>query len=158
MRLYRQFFLDAQETTPFEGRALSSPRIYLSRPDTVRPFNEHEVRTALEKHDFFTVKIEDYSFLEQVQIFAGAEIIVSTTGAQWTGAIFSSGAKCLIMEPDFLAGSSLFSKLLHLGNGVLLEISMEVVESRWFNYVNSRTPGHVDIGQLERGLKELLSH
>ena len=157
MRLYRQFFLDALEKASLGERDLSPSRVYLSRLNSVRPFNEHEVRTILEKHDFVTVTIEDHSFLEQVRVFAGAEIVVSTTGAQWTGALFSSGAKGLIMEPDFLSGSSLFSKLLHLGSGVLFEMPMAVSEFTWKGYVYSKIPGYVDIGQLKRVLNELES-
>jgi len=154
MRSYRQFFLDAQERA-VPGGYFSPPRVYLSRSSKVRPFNEHDVRTVLEKHGFIAVNIEDHSFLEQVKIFAGAEFVVSTTGAQWTGAMFSRGAKCLIMAPSFLSGNSVFSKLLHLGNGVLSEISMDVAESRWNEYYHSKTLGYVDIGQLERALNEL---
>jgi len=157
MRSYRRFFLEELEKASLADEDISPPRVYLSRSNSVRPFNEHDVCTKLEKQGFVSVKIEDYSFLEQVRIFAGAEIIVSTTGAQWTGAIFSSRAKCLIMEPTFLSGSSLFSKLLHVGNGVLFEIPMEVKESTWKGYFYSRTPGFVDIAQLQRGLNELES-
>jgi len=112
---------------------------------------------VLGKYGFVSINVEDLSFLEQVKVFAGAKFIVSTTGAQWTGALFSSGAKCLVMEPDFLSGSSLFSKLLHLGNGVLFEIPMAVTESTWKGYFYSKIPGYVDIGQLERVLIELES-
>jgi len=157
MRFYRQFFLEALgEASP--GEIECSPRrLYLSRSNSVRPFNERDVYTKLEKHGFVSLKIEDHTFLEQVRIFSRAEIIVSTTGAQWTGTIFSSEAKCLIMEPNFLSGSSLFSKLLRLGNGVLFEIPMEVAESTWSRYFHSRTPGYVDVGQLERVLIKLES-
>ena len=103
MRSYREFFLDSQEKASLGESDFSPSRIYLSRSSRVRPFNEHAVRTVLGKHGFVSVKIENYSFLEQIRVFAGVEIIVSTTGAQWTGSIFSSGAKCLIMEPDFLS-------------------------------------------------------
>ena len=129
----------------------------MSRSNTVRPFNQNDVRKLLEERGFVTVKIEDHTFLEQVKIFAGAQIIVSITGAQWTGAIFSRGAKCLIMVPEFLSGSSVFSKLLGLGNGVLFEILMYGAESAWKKYHSSKTPGYVDIGQLERVLNELES-
>jgi len=61
------------------------------------------------------------------------------------------------MVPDFLSGSSVFSKLLGLGNGVLFEILMDVAESTWKRYHSSKTPGYVDIGQLERVLNELES-
>ena len=126
--------------------------------NSVRPFNEHEVSTILEKHDFVTVTIEDHSFLEQVRVFAGAKIIVRTAGAQWTGAIFSSGTKCLIMEPDFLSGSSLFSNLVHIGNGVLFEMLMGVAVSKWKEYHHSKSLGYLNTRQLERVLKELESH
>ena len=158
MRLYRQFFLDALQKASLGERGFSPPRVYLSRSNSVRPFNEPDVRTVLGKHGFVTVKIEEHSFLEQVRVFAGAKFIVSTTGAQWTGSLFSSGAKCLVMEPDFLSGSSLFSKLLHIGNGVVFEILMGVAASKWKEYHHARSPGRVDIGQLERLLKELESH
>ena len=157
MRSYRQFFLQAQEKASAGESDFSPPRIYLSRSSKVRPFNEDDVRTVLGKYGFVSINVEDYSFLEQVKVFAGAKFIVSTTGAQWTGALFSSGAKCLVMEPDFLSGSSLFSKLLHLGNGVLFEIPMAVTESTWKGYSYSKIPGYVDIGQLERVLIELES-
>jgi len=154
MRAYRQFFLDTQKKA-LPGGDFSPPRVYLSRSSKVRPFNEHDVCEVLEKHGFVTIKIEDHSFLKQVKVFAGAEIVVSITGAQWTGAIFSTGAQCLIMEPDFLSRSSVFSKLLHLGNGRIFEIPMDVAESTWKQYYNTRTLGYVDIGQLEKVLTSL---
>jgi capsular polysaccharide biosynthesis protein len=154
MMAYRQFFLDALEKA-FPGGEFSPPRVFLSRSNTVRPFNQNDVRKLLEERGFVTVKIEDHTFLEQVKIFAGAQIIVSITGAQWTGAIFSRGAQCLIMVPDFLSRSSVFSKLLHLGNGRIFEIPMDVAESTWNQYYNTRTLGYVDIGQLEKVLSSL---
>jgi len=156
MRLYRQFFLDAQEKASL-GADFSPPRVYLSRSKRVRPFNEDDVRVFLEKHGFVSVKIEDHSFLEQVKIFAGAKIVVSITGAQWTGAMFASGARCLIMAPDFASGSSVFSKLLHLGNGVLFQTLMDVTETTWKDYHHSRTPGFLDITELGRALVSLES-
>jgi len=158
MRLYRQFFLDAEKDASLKEKDFSPSRVYLSRSNSVRPFNEHDVRTVLEKHGFVNVKIEDHSFLEQVRIFSRAEIVVSTTGAQWTGALFCSRAKCLIMGPGFLSGSSLFSKLLHVGGGFLFEILMDVEARTWRAYRNSGTAGCVDIGELARAIQELESH
>ena len=50
MRFYRQFFLHAQEKA-FSGESASPPpRIHLSRPSRVRPFNENDGRTVLGKY------------------------------------------------------------------------------------------------------------
>jgi len=72
-------------------------------------------------------------------------------------AMFASGARCLIMAPDFASGSSVFSKLLHLGNGVLFQALMDVTEYTWKDYHHLRTPGFLDITELGSALVSLES-
>ncbi|MDA7715997.1 glycosyltransferase family 61 protein [Pontimonas sp.] len=155
MAEYRNFFIDMSERLVPDGQPEVGQRIFLKRSGPSRPFNDSEVEEMLIGQGFRVIKIEEFPFLEQVKIFSNARMIVSTTGAQWSGAIFAENAKCVIIQPDFLSGSSLFSKLLHGGNSELFEFPMEVRETWWNDYFSTKQRGHVDIDALKVALSSI---
>ena len=152
MQEFRQFFLQNALGEKPEYLADKAPRIFLRRSGASRSFNSGPVEQMLVEEGFRVVDIEKHSFLEQVRIFRSAELIVSATGAQWAGSLFAEGAKCLVIQPEFLGGSTLFSKLLSLGNSELFEFPMAVKEKSWSEYFHSRREGYVDVEALKKAI------
>lgn len=73
-------------------------RIFLSRKNASnrRTYNEDEIVEIFKKHDFEIIYPENYSVLDQVAIFNGADIIAGVTGAAFTNIIFCK-EKCKIL-------------------------------------------------------------
>ena len=77
----------------FPATASGGPkRIYLSRDDASnrRLSNEAELVTLLERHGFVKVVAGGLSFQQQIDLFAGAEVIVAVHGAGLTNLVFSA--------------------------------------------------------------------
>lgn len=65
-------------------------RIYLSRKKAARKkvVNETEVEKVLSRYNFTVVYNEDYTFLEQISIYANAQYLVSIHGSGLTNMLF----------------------------------------------------------------------
>jgi hypothetical protein len=131
-------------------------RVFLARGAKTRPFNQQEVEASLKRLGFATIDLEKLSFVEQVRVFAQARVVVSTTGAQWTGFLFSENSVGLVLIPAFLGGSSLFAKLGYAGNCQLYEEHIYTREASWLRYFGSQSPATVDVTSLEKSLRTLL--
>ncbi|MDA9918224.1 hypothetical protein N9D44_02820, partial [Pontimonas sp.] len=59
-------------------------------------------------------------------------------------------------QPDFLSGSSLFSKLLYLGRSEIFEFPLEIQETTWNAYNISKKRGHVDVEALKATLSSIV--
>ena len=68
-----------------------SKRVYISRSQASgrRVTNEDEVMQILAPHGFVSYSLETMSFIEQIQLFSSAEIIIGPHGAGFTNIIFS---------------------------------------------------------------------
>ena len=81
-------------------------RIYISRKKAKhgKLTNEEEVQEFLEGHGFQTICTEDLSFLEQINLFQSAKVVVGTHGAGFSNLVFSSRDTQLveIFSPDYL--------------------------------------------------------
>ncbi|MEA5573192.1 glycosyltransferase family 61 protein [Calothrix sp. UHCC 0171] len=69
----------------------SSKRIYISRSQASgrRVINEDEVMQFLAPYGFVSYSLETMNFMEQIQLFSSAEIIIGPHGAGFTNIIFS---------------------------------------------------------------------
>lgn len=76
-----------------------SKRIYITRKLAVKRkvVNEEEVMGVLKKFDFIEVAAEKLSFVEQVQLFGGAESVVATHGAGLGNLMFVP-ENCKVLE------------------------------------------------------------
>ena len=156
MTEYRKFIIETSEKYLPGSQPQARRKIFLKRSGPTRPFNQEEVEDMLIEQGFSVIEIDQYPFLQQVKIFSEAKTIVSTTGAQWTGAMFSEDAKCIVIQPDFLSGSSLFSKLLYLGRSEIFEFPLEIQETTWSAYNGSKKRGHVDVEALKATLSSIV--
>jgi capsular polysaccharide biosynthesis protein len=81
-------------------------RIYISREDAThrKVLNEEEVFSILKKYGFKLIKLSTLSFEEKIELFYGAEVIVSPHGAALTNLIFCNpGTKIVEMfTPTYL--------------------------------------------------------
>lgn len=155
MKLYREIFLRALKSSPDQQATGDHSKIFLSRAGTTRPINQEEVRVFLEQRGFVSIVLEDFSLLEQLAIFASAKTIVSTTGAQWTGFLFTTAAAGVILIPKFLSGSTLFSKLGSLGGSSLTEVPLQTRHERWWDFFASEDEAFVDLDILGESLDAL---
>lgn len=82
---YRQALLPVQSSS-------KARRLYISRRDaSSRKFvNEDEIVHLLENLGFEIVELSQYGFVEKIELFANAEIIVGLTGAGLTNMMFCS--------------------------------------------------------------------
>lgn len=64
--------------------------------------NDFEVKRILEKLGFEIIRLEEYSFLDQVYLFSSAKVIVGVHGAAFTNIIFSRpGTKIVEIQSNF---------------------------------------------------------
>jgi capsular polysaccharide biosynthesis protein len=92
----------ADKLLKLESPDFSGPkRIYVSREKTKkrRMTNEAEIRCYFESKGFVAVYPQEFSFLEQVQLFRNAEYIVGPHGAGLTNAIYAP-EKCRVAMLD----------------------------------------------------------
>jgi hypothetical protein len=153
---YRDFLRQWAKSGATGPASTRHERVFLARTLESRPVNQREVAVSLKNLGFVTVELEKLSFLEQVRVFAEAKFVISTTGAQWTGFLFSENAVGLILIPPFLEGSSLFAKLGQLGNCRLYEEHIRTREVSWSRYFHSRLPATVDIASLTTTVRNLM--
>lgn len=133
-----------------------APRIFLRRTDeTVRPFNAQEVEAALVKRGYVAVTPEKLPLLEQISLLRQAEIIVSSTGAQQVGLLWTNEAKCLTIVPPFLSGTSSFSKLAALGKSRIFEFHLETKAKTWADYYHSSERAIANVEALNATLDRL---
>ena len=83
-----------------------SERIFISREDAThrKLLNEEEVVHVLKKYGFKIVKLSALSFVEKIQLFNSAEVIVSPHGAGLSNIVFCNpGTKVLeLFTPTYL--------------------------------------------------------
>ena len=80
-----------------------SRRVFISRKDSqkdVRINNENQVSAFLYQYGFCTYQLRELSLDEQINLFSGAEIIVSTHGAGLTNLIFSDASYIIEIFPE----------------------------------------------------------
>lgn len=110
-------YLRRQFLEPARNVRKSFPRrIYISRRKTRRILNEEELFPLFQKLNIETVRPENLSFLEQVALFANAELIVAPHGAALTNLLFSApGTSVLeLFSPNYV--NTCYWSISNLGN------------------------------------------
>ncbi|MGK7894862.1 MAG: DUF563 domain-containing protein [Xenococcus sp. (in: cyanobacteria)] len=79
-------------------------RFFISRKETRRVLNESEILPVLQKYGIESVQPEKLSFLEQVALFARAELVVAPHGAALANLIFSPPTTSVIelFSPNYV--------------------------------------------------------
>lgn len=89
-----------------------SSKIFLKRDNNRRSYNQDEIELILTKLGFVSVNCENFSFIDQVQVFNNADFIVGPTGAAWSNLIFGKpGSKALCWMAEEYGDFSAFSTL-----------------------------------------------
>lgn len=134
----------------------SPSKIYFARKNKRRKFNDGEVRQLIESFGFKTIYMEDFSFIDQVNLMRNAEYIIGPSGASWTNIIFCEKAvKALCWHHPLAANFSGFSHFASL-IGVQLDyiiVNNSEAQNTSDNYSSSY---HIDINIIERWLDENL--
>ena len=151
MALFRDSLLGKLEHKSQSVEAIrSGSKIFLARDQSRRPYNQDEVQLFLESRGFKTVVLENLSVADQIRTFNDAKVIVSTTGAQWTGLLFSEAARAIVLTPRFLMGSSLFPRLAFLGGSEIVEVEIYTEDKSWFTHYGTQRPSTVNMDHLAR--------
>lgn len=85
LNFIRNAALNVQKETP---QKILPKRIFLARKGVLRRYNQDQIFALFEPLGFELVFPEALSFVEQVQLFNGAEIVVGPTGAAWVGLLY----------------------------------------------------------------------
>lgn len=132
-------------------------RLFLTREQKIRPFNQKEIADIAVEFGFVPVDPSSLSAVEQVKLFADAKFIVSSTGAQWSGLVFAERARCLTLIPEFLFAHTVFSKLAALGESTIFELEMESSVREWRRFRGTQVDSKVDPLDFRKSLEDLLS-
>jgi capsular polysaccharide biosynthesis protein len=125
----------------------STERIYVSRAQAAhrRIVNEEELICFLSRYGFRTVAPETLSFQQQVRLFHGAEVIVSAHGSNWGNILFSGKIKLLVLYPDRVPNTHIFTMAKALCQQHYFIAGNETSEDADFD---------VELAQVERVLTE----
>ena len=116
----------------FPAMASDGPkRVYLSRDDAAnrRLSNEVELVALLERHGFVKVVAGELGFQQQIDLFAGAEVIVAVHGAGMTNLVFSA------------PGTRVIEVALHDFRPTFMQVLAQLCKVR-HEFVNARMLGH----------------
>lgn len=132
--------------------------IYLYRKTNKRKFNQNEVLEVLRKFHFEIIDAYKLSFIDQVNIFNSAKIIVGPPGAAWANIIFAKrGSYGLIFRPNIIGDSSTFPNLSKLVGLSLYSQDMKTEESDWQKIMRSNREAHIDIDLLKKNILNIFS-
>jgi capsular polysaccharide biosynthesis protein len=142
MGLFRRRVLDAAGITP---QAENGLRLFIVRGERRRSPNESELAEASEQLGFVQWKPEQWSFVEQVRMWARAEVVVGDDGAAWTGAVFSpEGSSGLVVTDQLPSGWP------HLGRVGRRSIQLHRVRSTSYGHAD------VDVDDFIARLREIV--
>ena len=83
-----------------EIKPLQNIIISRKKPNKRVMINEDELLLSLSKYNFKLVRLEKLSFLEQVTLFANANMVIATHGAGITNIIYSKNATIIELFPE----------------------------------------------------------
>ncbi len=119
----------------------------LDRGSSAHPYNDEEVRDALASRGFVAVDPGTLDFAGQVDLFAGAEVLVGPTGAAWANLLFAgTGTLALYWGPQLFSGSQIWPSIGAL-NGVAVH-----------EHVYAQEPGRFKTGHYTLDVPGLLEH
>lgn len=113
---FRKLILSTDSFTQLETRKEYPKKLFLLRGNVgnhnKRDYNEKEIYTYLQSKGYIGVKVEEYSFLEQVFLFNNADYIIGPSGAFWTNLIFcKAGVKAISWLPKKVSEFSVYSTI-----------------------------------------------
>lgn len=132
--------------------SISSPplredNVFILRPDgDPRGQNQSELFAAAKELGYAGIRPEQYSFAEQVQIFASAKHFTGATGAAFTNLLFSSGASALIYRERCNPNENFFELLGSVGRG-----EVECIDA----VTTTTGPTHIDAGEFYQRLRQM---
>ena len=137
---------------------LPQRKIFLSRHGRDRKYNQLEVEDTLRDYNFEVVYPETLTFLEQVQMFRDARIIVGPSGAAFTGILFSqSTARALSWVPEEYQEFCSFSNIAELNNFNMTYIFVKTKKPVSCTADITKAEYSLDTTVLRRNLEVLLA-
>jgi capsular polysaccharide biosynthesis protein len=80
--------LSSQVLKQETGTPAERLRIFLTRPDVRRSYNQVELLKIAVRYGFEPYSPESASLADQAQTFADADMVVGASGAAWVGMVF----------------------------------------------------------------------
>ncbi|MDR2251074.1 glycosyltransferase family 61 protein [Acinetobacter sp.] len=128
-------------------------KIFLMRKEgSVRSYNQEETINFFSKYGFQAIYLEDYNFLEQINIFSHAKFIVGPSGAAWSNIIFCQpNTMALSWLPNTLSDFSVFSTLAHI-----VKCNMQFIFAKPADTSEVHSNYYLNIVDLEKTYKAML--
>lgn len=134
-------------------------RIWISRKQQLkvgqrRLLNEHEIETLFLEHGFEAVYPESLSFLEQIELFSQAEMIVGPGGSALMNIVFApAGAKTLILTKNHpQVNFHYFTNIAQIIGQSIAYVCGESVKN--MGVLGFETDFQVDINAVKQALRE----
>lgn len=115
--------------------------------------NEEEIKKYLAKKNFIFIKLENISFLEQVNLFKNAECIVGIHGAGLGNLIFSSFGTKIIELKSFGSGDAI-KNLAQKSQLKYHSIDVKAKETYKFDFPTAQGSIHVPLDELVKLLEK----
>lgn len=132
-----------------------SPRLFFSRRNERRNYNEQEIFEIFKQYGFQKVFMEELSLKEQITLMSNAEVIAGPTGAAWTNLIFcGKGLKCLCWMADGYGDFSAFSNLAMIVGADMRYITFKTDAKSIAELYDSNY--HIEAKRIRQGLETLL--
>tara|TARA_B100001996_G_scaffold382331_1_gene373877 strand:+ start:2418 stop:3557 length:1140 start_codon:yes stop_codon:yes gene_type:complete len=133
-------------------------RIYIDRTDSTSNsrqlrsiINENEIKNFLSKLDFTFIKLADYHFIEQSQMFNNADFIIGLNGAGFANICFCKPGTKVIEITSNTEGKV----LENLGNKNELKFKSIKCEPQEYNLSNQMGHIHVSVDYLKKIIESL---
>lgn len=131
-------------------------RIFLSRPNTIRNYNQPELIEIAKRFGFREISMEKLNLREQAREFSQASFIIGPSGSAWWGLIFGNSPKrCLSWLPSEYMQFCAYSSLAELSNHDLRFIHSQPNESLHSTMHGYNATYHVNPVIFENSLKNL---
>ncbi len=147
--------LKSRVLASYQPRSKLNKKLYIrkSGSDNRRIINEAEVVRVLEAYGFVSISPPDFSFKEQVSIFANADWVIGEHGSGMFNCVFCSRNAWVVDLFPGCVNTGLYKVLAPLGIQYKAMLSPEISFSVWKYHLSFK----VDIDEFKKMLKKAFS-
>ncbi|MFD0933340.1 glycosyltransferase family 61 protein [Psychroflexus salinarum] len=156
LKSYRNRFFSELEIN--SKNTILKKRVYLSRSQKNRKYNQKQIIKLVENFNFEIVDPSELTLKEQIQLFFNAEIIIGPAGAAWANLIFCKPDTIgMIFRPHNNGENSSFPNLAKVSGVKLYELKYINPEKDWISYMLSDKEAYIDVNLLDKAIRNFIS-
>jgi capsular polysaccharide biosynthesis protein len=158
--LMPQWLADFHRTSYLDKMAATehySPRVYISRRDgtTRKVLNEPQLIKLLEKYEFQVIELSKLPFLEKINLFHYAQVLVSVVGAAFSNIVYCQrGTKALEIFPEILVDTFDYNLATLVGVEYSYLICRSGIQTKKLTKATN-TDMTVDLNEVEKIVKKM---